>query len=151
MPSDQRPRFFHVALAFQGEGSSAFESPQRPVLRDSLRRAISREVEDTESSATKTWLTRVKDSAISKGRLIGFTHHACACGSSRKQDKILGPPCVILHKAQERRPTHHGARRCGNRISYVPPWPIDPVAVDDVGRKACCARIPALPVEGGES
>ena len=137
MPSDQRRRFFHVAMAFQGVGSSAFDSPQRPVLRDSLRRAISCEVEDTESCATKTWLTCVKDFDISKARLMRFTHDACTCRSFRKQDKILWTtPCVILHKAQEHRPTRHGARRCGNRISYVPPWPIDPVAVDDVDRRA---------------
>jgi hypothetical protein len=102
------------------------DSPQRPVLRDSRRRPISCEVEDAESSAAKTWLTCVKDFDISKARLIGFTRDACACGSFRKQDKILWTtPC---HSAQgTRTPTHHGARRCGNRIAYVPPWPIDPV------------------------
>jgi hypothetical protein len=127
------------------------DSPQRPVLRDSRRRAISCEVEDAESSAAKTWLTCVKDFDISKARLIGFTHHACACGSFRKQDKILWTtPCVILHKAQEHRrimvraaaaiesPTFHRGPSIRSRWTMSIEGP-------------CCAPIPALPVEVGES
>jgi hypothetical protein len=86
--------FFHVALAFQREEErgSAFDSLQRPLLGDSRRRTISCEVEDTESSATKTWLTRVKDFDIPNK--VDRVHAPCLrlwIFSQARQDSLQDP------------------------------------------------------------
>jgi hypothetical protein len=78
-----------------------------------------------------------KDFDFSKARFTVLDKDTCAYVSLRKNNKIRWTAqCVMLHKGEliltDGRILIRA--RCGNRISYIPQAPIDPVPVDDLDR-----------------
>jgi hypothetical protein len=78
-----------------------------------------------------------KDFDFSKAKFIVLDRDTCAYVSFRKQNKIRWTTqCVMLHKGEliltDGRTMVRA--RCGNRISYIPQAPFDPVPVDELDR-----------------
>jgi hypothetical protein len=78
-----------------------------------------------------------KDFDFSKARFTVLDKDSCAYVSLRKDNKIRWTArCVTLHKGEliltDGRILIRA--RCGNRISYIPQAPIDPVPVDELDR-----------------
>jgi hypothetical protein len=78
-----------------------------------------------------------KDFDFSRARFTVLDKDTCAYVSFRKDNKIRWTAqCVMLHKGElvltDGRTLIRA--RCGNRISYIPQAPVDPIPVDDLDR-----------------
>jgi hypothetical protein len=78
-----------------------------------------------------------RDFDFSKARFIVLVKDTCAYVSFRKESRIRWTTqCVILHKGEliltDGRVLVRA--RCGNRISYIPRVPVEPIPIDDLER-----------------